>query len=182
MKKDKFPKLQQIMLAAERHSRWGIGVVAFLLAFFIHAFFLFGLKINIPPIGDWQPGAPLVWVQLPKEAPAKKSVKITLWKVKIKGHLINHININRSDITKISDTKNTLEFNVKKLFDKCNPVRAAIFEVNIKDGQKAFSLIQSSGCDDFNSLSTDYINSLIVKPIPSKERCSSIVTVTLIKQ
>lgn len=172
------------MLAAERHSRWGIGAVAFLLAFLIHALFLFGLKINLPPIGDWNTGKTLVWVELPAEKNVKKEKLNILWNVNIKGHIAKFININKKNISKISASKNILEFNVKfkkKNICKYSPVRPVIFNLNFKNNIKTYKLIQSSGCVSFDEETAKFIDSISVKKISDNKNFNSVISITLSK-
>jgi len=184
MRISKLPKLQTIMLAAERHSRWGITVLSLVLALSIHLFFLFVFKIEPPPAGTYKAGSVLTWVKLPKASEESIIINKAYWNVEIKGPLSKYIKFPESIVSKSDDSENVNEFRLEIPENKLLPlpIRAVIFEIAIPKGEKVFSIIQSSGNPDFDSRAADYINSFPIKAIPSqekKENTSSIVTINL---
>ena len=183
MRKNKFPKLQVIMLAAERHSRWGITVLSLLLALIIHLFFLFGFKIEPPPIGTCETGNVLTWITIPRQADSSIVIKKTYWNVEIKGPLSKYIQFPESEFSKAEKVENINKFKLEIPKNKKlpTPVRAVIFEIEIPNGKKVFSIIQSSGNPDFDRLTADFINSFPIKTIPPKRKNNttrSLVTIT----
>jgi len=182
-RKNKLPKLQAIMLAAERHSKWGITVLSLILALIIHLFFLFSLKIDSPPIGKCQTGSVLTWVTIPKVSNIPKVTGRKYLRVEVMGPLSKYINFPKSNFPKTKELKNVYKFRIEIPQSKTfpTPVRAVIFEIAIPDGKKVFSIVQSSGNSDFDRVAADFINSFPVKTIPSKKdnkNTTSIVTVT----
>ena len=182
-KKDKFPKLQAIMMAAERHSRWGIGVLSLVLAILIHLFFLFAFKIYPQPTGNWETGSVLTWVIMPKSSITPIIISKTFWDIKIKGTLSKHINLTGQGFSKIDESENAYEFKVeapkKKMLQK--PDKPVIIKITIPEGKKELSIIQSSGNVDFDSGAAAFINtlSIMTNSLPEKtEYMSSIVTIT----
>jgi len=171
-RKNKLPKLQAIMLAAERHSRWGIGVLSLVLALIIHLFFLFGFKIDPPPIGRCETGSILTWITIPKQTKSAVTIKKIYWNVEIKGPLSKYILFPESESPEAEKVENINKFRIEIPKNKKlpTPVRAVIFEIAIPDGKKVFSIIQSSGNPDFDSAAADFINSFPIKAIPSKEK------------
>ncbi len=182
-KKNKLPKLQAIMLAAERHSKWGITVLSLSLAIIIHLFFLFGLKIDSPPLGKYQAGSALIWVTIPKISNTSKITNKKYLRVEVMGPLSKYIDFPKSNFPKTEELKNVYKFRIEipQKKDFPTPVRAVIFKIAIPNGKKVFSIIQSSGNADFDSATADFINSFPVKTIPSQKdnkNTTSIITIT----
>jgi len=182
-KKDKFPKLQAIMMAAERHSRWGIAVFSLVLAILIHLFFLLGFKILPQPEGNWEAASVLTWVEMPKPSIAPIIITKTFWNIKIKGALSKYIKITEQGFSKIDVSENTYEFKVespkKKMQHKHD--KPVIIKITIPEGEKELSIIQSSGNVDFDSAAAAFINTLpiMTNSLPEKTGyLSSIVTIT----
>jgi len=185
-KKDKFPKLQAIMIAAERHSRWGISVIALVLAALIHFFFLFGLKIDPLPIGNWETGSALTLVDISEPAyigvkPSDITDK-TYLNVKIKGFLSPRIKFTGLNFSKIKEAENECEFKVETpektiLQNLTGPV---IFKIAFPEGKKEISIIRSSGNVDFDTSIAAFVNKLSIVTNDSKlkiEEMNSIVTI-----
>jgi hypothetical protein len=171
------------MLAAERHSRWGIGVLSLVLALVIHLFFLFGFKIEPSPIGSCETGSVLTWITIPKQTKSTATIKKIYWNVEIKGPLSKYILFPESESPEAEKVENINKFRIEIPKNKKlpTPVRAVIFEIAIPDGKKVFSIIRSSGNADFDSAAADFINSFPIKAIPSKEKnknTRSLVTIT----
>jgi len=182
-KKDKFPKLQAIMMAAERHSRWGIAVFSLVLALLIHLFFLFGFKIYPQPEGNWEAGSVLTWVEMPKSSITPVIISKTFWDVKIKGALSKYIKLSEQGFSIIDESENVYEFKVESLKKKMlhKHDKPVIIKITIPENKKELSIIQSSGNVDFDSAAAAFINTLpiITNSLPEKtEYLSSIVTIT----
>ena len=171
------------MLAAERHSRWGIGVLSLVLALIIHLLFLFGFKIEPPPIGTCETGNVLTWINLPKRSDSAVIVKKNYWNVEIKGPLSKYIQFPESKSPEAEKVENIYKFKLRIPKNKKLPipVRALILEMEIQNNRKIFSIIQSSGDSDFDRVAADFINSFPVKTIPSQKdnkNTTSIITIT----
>jgi hypothetical protein len=182
-RKNKLPKLQAIMLAAERHSKWGITVHSFSLALIIHLFFLFGLKIDTPPIGRYQAGSVLSWVAIPKFSTIPNISSKEYLCVEVMGPLSKYINFPEANFPEAEKTENVHRFRIEISKEKVFPipVRSVIFKIAIPDGKKVFSIVQSSGNADFDSAAADFISSFPIKTIPSQKdnkNTTSIVTIT----
>jgi len=182
MRKSKLPKLQAIMLAAERHSRWGITVLSLALALSIHLFFLLIFKIEPQPAGTYETGSVLTWITIPKVSEESISINKAYWNVEIKGPLSKYIKFPKTNVSQAGESENINKFRLEIPKNEVlpTPVRAVIFEIAIPDGKKVFSIIQSSGNPDFDSRAADFINTFPIKAVPSqekKENTSSIVTI-----
>ena len=171
------------MIAAERHSRWGIAVFSLVLALLIHLFFLFGFKIYPQPEGNWETGSVLTWVVIPKPSITPIIITKTFWGIKIKGALSKYIKLTEQGFSEIDVSENGYQFKVespkkKMLYKHDKPV---IIKITIPERKKELSIIQSSGNVNFDSAAAAFINTLpiMTNSLPEKtEYLSSIVTIT----
>jgi len=162
-RKNKFPKLQTIMIIAERHSRWGIGALSLILAILIHVFFLFGFKIPLPPIGNWETGNVLTRVALPKKTKTQNVLKKQYWDITINGSLLKYISSNEKTFSTINKNNNFCELKVASpVKEKQFSVEPVIIKITIPDGKKEISIVKSSGNLDFDSDAAAFINKLLI--------------------